>query len=586
MAIALRNTSFGGGSNGTATVTKPSGTASGDVLLANIYTDNSETISLPSGWTQLDTTLISVGGSFGGSNFRHTTAYKLAGGSEPTSYAFTPSGGGYTEAQVSAFSGCDGTTPIDAHNAPAGTAHNLTIASITTSAAGCMVVACCLGWDGGGFTTPSGWTSIGTGGSNFDYGSFYKLFASAGATGTVSITNSNGGSENSSGCLISLLPAGGGGSTVSGSATMTANAALAESAALVSNPATPVQANVALAASASIVETTANTANVQANAALVAPARVTANGIAAQANSALVETTAQVLAPTAVQVNAALAEGTVVLIETTANPAAVAANAALAQSAQVLAASVAQVQASASLAQSAQVVESSTIGVQANAALSVTGGLAGQGGGTIIANAALALDTARVNAPASVQANVALVASAGILVSGGIPTQANASLAATGRIQASAAVQANAALSIVGTVVVAVALQANAALATTGGLAGQGGGTVVANAALVQTAARLLGSATEQTNAVLLASAGQVLAAPTAQTNAVLIEAAQIAARAFATANAGLVATGVVVTPGAVHGSSLDLSNAATATATITHAPTAVVTLSDALLTT
>lgn len=62
------------------TATKPTGTASGDVLLA-FFTSNNQTCSPPSGWTLVFDDVTEV--------FRHQMFYKVAGGSEPSNYSFT-----------------------------------------------------------------------------------------------------------------------------------------------------------------------------------------------------------------------------------------------------------------------------------------------------------------------------------------------------------------------------------------------------------------------------------------------------------------------------------------------------------------
>ena len=62
------------------TVTKPTLTASGDMMLVYIVANSGETISVPAGWTKVSDV---VSGSR-----RLIVANKIAGGSEPASYAF------------------------------------------------------------------------------------------------------------------------------------------------------------------------------------------------------------------------------------------------------------------------------------------------------------------------------------------------------------------------------------------------------------------------------------------------------------------------------------------------------------------
>lgn len=67
-------------SGSTVTISKPTGVAPGDLLVATVsYTSSGVTWTVPSGWTEA----IDSGGL--------VVAWKIAGGSEPSNYAFTPS---------------------------------------------------------------------------------------------------------------------------------------------------------------------------------------------------------------------------------------------------------------------------------------------------------------------------------------------------------------------------------------------------------------------------------------------------------------------------------------------------------------
>jgi hypothetical protein len=93
MASVLRNTQslITGTYTSTPTVTKPTGTVAGDILVALICGDQTgrPSLNLPSGW-------VSVYGTndpdFGGSAWQYV-AYKVATASEPSSYTFTLVGG-------------------------------------------------------------------------------------------------------------------------------------------------------------------------------------------------------------------------------------------------------------------------------------------------------------------------------------------------------------------------------------------------------------------------------------------------------------------------------------------------------------
>lgn len=116
---------------GSLTINKPTGTASGDLLIAVIGGTKSTT---PSGWTQLadvDTGSSSVGHAY--------VYYKIAGGSEPSSYTFNQTGSSsfYSPGAIVAYRGADGTTPIDTtHSSVSGVTGggtNYNTASVTAS---------------------------------------------------------------------------------------------------------------------------------------------------------------------------------------------------------------------------------------------------------------------------------------------------------------------------------------------------------------------------------------------------------------------------------------------------------------------
>ncbi len=138
--IALRSKSSAATSGGgptTITITKPSGTASGDVLIAGISfeTGTDETsITVPSGWTLVR--------RVNNSNNEGLAVYrKVAGGSEPASYAWTFAQSRSLSGGIMAFTGVDNTTPIDVENGQA-TAQNTTHAtpSLTTTQANTVLV--------------------------------------------------------------------------------------------------------------------------------------------------------------------------------------------------------------------------------------------------------------------------------------------------------------------------------------------------------------------------------------------------------------------------------------------------------------
>ncbi len=79
-----------GGTTDPCTVTKPTGTASGDLLIAFAGSglSTARKFSTPSGWTLQAEDV--TGGTVGGSIQNIQLFYKVAGGSEPSTYDFTP----------------------------------------------------------------------------------------------------------------------------------------------------------------------------------------------------------------------------------------------------------------------------------------------------------------------------------------------------------------------------------------------------------------------------------------------------------------------------------------------------------------
>jgi hypothetical protein len=104
MAITHVNTNTATDGDGTTiTVTKPSGTTTGDVLIA-ILTSNNQNGTAPAGFTEIADEVAGV--------FRCQMWYKVAGGSEPASYDLSVSNSTLLVGTVSAWRGCDTVSPI------------------------------------------------------------------------------------------------------------------------------------------------------------------------------------------------------------------------------------------------------------------------------------------------------------------------------------------------------------------------------------------------------------------------------------------------------------------------------------------
>ena len=174
----------------TALVTKPSGTASGHLLIGLCISDGNPTYTPPSGFTEwLDTAT----GAFG------EVAYKTAGGAEPADYTFTASKSTQKlAAAVLAFSNAQ----IDVLGAIGASAGSVVAPSIDMTDDGQVIAIFASAQDGITWTTPSGWTPVisDSDASTPSFAIFRKTVA-AGATGTVTSATSFGGSR---GLLIGI----------------------------------------------------------------------------------------------------------------------------------------------------------------------------------------------------------------------------------------------------------------------------------------------------------------------------------------------------------------------------------------------
>ena len=135
--ITFRSARSAGASSGTLTITKPTGTIAGDVMIASISVrPNTATITAPSGWTLVRR----VNNS--NSTANSLAIYdKVAGGSEPASYSWTFSTSTGAAGGIQTFSGVDTVNPIDVEagqTTTSGTTH--TAPSVTTTVANTMLV--------------------------------------------------------------------------------------------------------------------------------------------------------------------------------------------------------------------------------------------------------------------------------------------------------------------------------------------------------------------------------------------------------------------------------------------------------------
>ena len=138
------------------TIAKPTGVASGDLLIAAIsQTGQASTNASLAGWTVID------GRSLAGSTLRYLTVlYKVAGGSEPSNYGFTIAAGTTVVGGIVAFSNVNGSSPFDVTPGTISVQASQTAVaatSVTTVTNGAMIVM--VGSAAGSAPTFSGWTT-------------------------------------------------------------------------------------------------------------------------------------------------------------------------------------------------------------------------------------------------------------------------------------------------------------------------------------------------------------------------------------------------------------------------------------------
>lgn len=156
---ASASASNGGGAT-TITVSKPSGTANGDLLLASIYVrgaGSTASVTSPSGWTLIRRDDDSAGVTGGVGSL--VTYYRLAGNAEPASYTWSFDSTRRAMAGIVGYSGVASIAPTDASSGQTGFGTSVTAPSLNTSVNGAMLVGLFALFEGGqSFTPPLGMT--------------------------------------------------------------------------------------------------------------------------------------------------------------------------------------------------------------------------------------------------------------------------------------------------------------------------------------------------------------------------------------------------------------------------------------------
>ena len=172
----------------TVTLTKPSGTAAGDVLVASFTADKNPTVSaVPAGWTAIVNNL-SVG-----SGARVFAYYRVVGASDPANYSWSLSTTAKWGGGVTAYRGVNNTTPLDSSVATAAntsyTASSIAAPSVTTASNNAMLIGG-VGFDSStpGASAPTGWTERWESADGQIAEQADRVQATAGASGTATWT--------------------------------------------------------------------------------------------------------------------------------------------------------------------------------------------------------------------------------------------------------------------------------------------------------------------------------------------------------------------------------------------------------------
>jgi hypothetical protein len=178
MAIQFRASSVTGGLGSPASITKPTGTAEGDLLLLHVRTQSDVTPTAPSGFTLI------TNGSISGTSGIYVYS-KVAGASEPANYTVTFASGTVRLGMMALYSDTGSTIELDASaNQSNVSSSTYTAPSVTTTVANTLLTVFITVNLAGTITAGSGLTKrYDTGGTSSLFGAT-EAIAAAGATGT------------------------------------------------------------------------------------------------------------------------------------------------------------------------------------------------------------------------------------------------------------------------------------------------------------------------------------------------------------------------------------------------------------------
>jgi|MudIll2142460700_1097286.scaffolds.fasta_scaffold19192_2 hypothetical protein len=177
MAIAfVAATTAGAATGGNLTVNKPTGTLDGHIMIVAAYRE-AGTWTAPAGWSSIrdqaqSTTL-------------WTQMFWKRASSEGASYEFALSTSTYRTIAIASFSGCLASgDPVETSNGTNSASGYTTLASVTTTTDGCMLVGGTGNYAGTNLTLRTGTITQATSGYLAGTEIWYKTISPAGASGT------------------------------------------------------------------------------------------------------------------------------------------------------------------------------------------------------------------------------------------------------------------------------------------------------------------------------------------------------------------------------------------------------------------
>ncbi len=191
--IAFRNATSVTGSGNAPTITEPTGTAQGDILVCLYVADSGAAPTLPTGWTTL------YSGTSPADIFEHAVGYVVRGSSAPN-LTCSQNGPATRELYCLGFSGCATDFPIDAYSTgvDGNNSKSPNPDAVTAASANTMALAFGVGWGGattGGWTAPTGYV-IQSANATLTKGAVAtKSLSSTGSEDPSAFTNGNTNSD-------------------------------------------------------------------------------------------------------------------------------------------------------------------------------------------------------------------------------------------------------------------------------------------------------------------------------------------------------------------------------------------------------